>query len=148
MPSGAFLSKLLHSLKTKRFFPFPTRNPYYNMSGGGGYLFPIKLCIVGVLTCDERQSKDVDLNEKSILDILGSNIFRIANSPHSEKSNKTRTQNLSECEVFKSVGGNNNAKRMLEDVLGICERKKVLLHKFGLSLPTGVLLYGPPGTGK
>lgn len=148
VPVGAFLNKLLHSLTTKRFFPFPTRNPYYNMNGAGGNVFPIKLCIVGVVGCDERQLKDADQNDKSILDILGRNIFRIPNGPYGQRSKKTRAQNLSECEVFKSIGGNNDAKKMLEDVLAISKRKKILLRKFGLSLPTGVLLYGPPGTGK
>ncbi len=49
---------------------------------------------------------------------------------------------------FSSVGGNLEAKLALEDALALSPRKQQLLSKFGLKLPTGVLLYGPPGTGK
>lgn len=50
--------------------------------------------------------------------------------------------------TFSSVGGNVEAKLALEDALALDPAKQVLLSKFGLKLPTGVLLYGPPGTGK
>lgn len=49
---------------------------------------------------------------------------------------------------FSSVGGNVEAKLALEDALALDPAKRLLLARFGLSLPTGVLLYGPPGTGK
>ena len=49
---------------------------------------------------------------------------------------------------FSSVGGNKDAKLALEDALALDPMKRLLLSKFGLALPSGVLLYGPPGTGK
>ena len=49
---------------------------------------------------------------------------------------------------FSSVGGNVEAKLALEDALALDPVKQLLLAKFGLKLPTGVLLYGPPGSGK
>ena len=49
---------------------------------------------------------------------------------------------------FSSVGGNKDAKLALEDALAFDPTKRLLLSKFGLALPSGVLLYGPPGTGK
>ena len=47
--------------------------------------------------------------------------------------------------TFSSVGGNDEAKSALEDALALDPTKRQLLAKFGLPLPTGVLLYGPPG---
>ena len=47
--------------------------------------------------------------------------------------------------TFSSVGGNEEAKLALEDALALDPTKRQLLAKFGLPLPTGVLLYGPPG---
>uniref|UniRef100_A0A7S2ED27 AAA+ ATPase domain-containing protein n=1 Tax=Ditylum brightwellii TaxID=49249 RepID=A0A7S2ED27_9STRA len=51
-------------------------------------------------------------------------------------------------DIFASVGGNSEAKIALKDALALDKTQKILLAKFGLSAPTGVLLYGPPGTGK
>jgi hypothetical protein len=62
------------------------------------------------------------------------------------QSTKTRFPSLSgrakEVVTFSSVGGNLEAKLALEDALALSPRKQQLLSKFGLKLPTGVLLYG------
>lgn len=50
--------------------------------------------------------------------------------------------------TFSSVGGNVEAKLALEDALALDPTKRHLLSRFGLQMPTGVLLYGPPGTGE
>ena len=50
--------------------------------------------------------------------------------------------------LFESVGGNTQAKLSLSDALALDPRKRMMLAKFGLSPPTGILLYGPPGCGK
>eukprot|EP00554_Chaetoceros_debilis_P001230 CAMPEP_0194096528 /NCGR_PEP_ID=MMETSP0149-20130528/57387_1 /TAXON_ID=122233 /ORGANISM="Chaetoceros debilis, Strain MM31A-1" /LENGTH=1231 /DNA_ID=CAMNT_0038782503 /DNA_START=194 /DNA_END=3889 /DNA_ORIENTATION=- len=51
-------------------------------------------------------------------------------------------------DYFSSIGGNSEAKKSLEDALAFDEGKRLLLKKFGLSPPCGVLMFGPPGTGK
>jgi hypothetical protein len=62
------------------------------------------------------------------------------------QSTKTSFPSLSgrakEVVTFSSVGGNLEAKLALEDALALSPRKQQLLSKFGLKLPTGVLLYG------
>ena len=62
------------------------------------------------------------------------------------QSTKTSFPSLSrrakEVVTFSSVGGNLEAKLALEDALALSPRKQRLLSKFGLKLPTGVLLYG------
>ena len=137
----------MHSLQLDRLFPFPTRNPYYTAKGQRGFLFPVKLCIVGIVTCDERRLKDKDYNNRTILDVLGRNVFCISTNK-SRRPVTNQKDKIPEEQMFDSVGGNNSAKEMLQDVLALDKRKKTLLRKFGLCLPTGVLLYGPPGTGE
>ena len=56
--------------------------------------------------------------------------------------------NESATTLFSSIGGNDEAKKSLLDALAFDRRKRMILSKFGLAPPTGVLLYGPPGCGK
>lgn len=51
-------------------------------------------------------------------------------------------------DLFASVGGNLQAKESLEDALALEPEKRQMLARFGMSMPTGILLYGPPGCGK
>ncbi|KAL3944934.1 MAG: hypothetical protein SGBAC_000968 [Bacillariaceae sp.] len=49
---------------------------------------------------------------------------------------------------FESVGGNVEAKVALENALALDPRKRLVLSRFGMTPPVGILLYGPPGCGK
>lgn len=109
------------------------------------------MCIVGIVTCDDdggRKASKVGSNFRSVLDVLGANRYRLPNRIISSDDNVQGQNPSSKKQLFQTIGGNYDAKRALEDVLAIDKKKRHMLSKFGLSLPTGVLLYGPPGTGK
>ncbi len=137
--SDAYLNKLLHSLKTNKTIPFPTRSPYNSIGGEKGFLFPVRICIIGVISSDRKGLKDT---------YQKSNILHVSpNRSHNFIPTKQQI-NASRNAEFELIGGSYNAKKMLEDVFTIDERKKKILKQFGLFLPNCVLLYGPPGTGK
>jgi len=148
--NSAYLSKLAYSIATKKYFPFPLKNPFYNVKGKDGFLFPVKVCIVGIMTCDDSGARKLGMNGTSyrnILDVFGTNSRYRLQTPTNVPKEKRKCSESGK-KLYEAVGGNNDAKKAFEDVLAIDERKKFILSKFGLSLPTGILLYGPPGTGK
>lgn len=51
-------------------------------------------------------------------------------------------------DIFSSVGGNEFAKRAIEEALMCDPNQRAILYSVGLKPPSGILLYGPPGTGK
>ena len=219
-------------------FPYPTKNPLYNVKGQNGCVIPVKLLLVGIVTCDDdggRKSAGNGYNTGTVLDTLGENRYRLpspsinagieifnklfekhdiilstdareelpflVSSMQNMKGSslqavltklnqciqakikgeqkdmcvnvhdlqmvfmvgrddngsisvsKTNGQrkgdgNESATTLFSSIGGNDEAKKSLLDALAFDRRKRMILSKFGLAPPTGVLLYGPPGCGK
>ncbi len=215
------------------------------MNGHSGFVFPVKVCLVGIVTCDDDGGRKAaggsNYNMGTVLDTLGENRYRIPTASieaqcqiftklvekddvvfsnevksqlpelvasvtnsrgsafHSaasrllyrlqQRSNdyddneeskmngtKVLVANINDVrfalslkirdnqdgmilkpssktkdahrDIFSSIGGNGEAKKALEDALALDEGKILLLHKFGLSPPCGVMMYGPPGTGK
>ena len=148
--TGAYFSKVVHSIKQRQYFPVPRKNSFYNIGETAGYLFPVKLCLVGVVTNsvdDMHEVTRMDTNFKTALNLLGQNRYRFPKRVVSS-GETINNETHSKYNFFEMIGGNHDAKRALEDVLAIDKRKQLILSKFGLSLPTGILLYGPPGTGK
>ena len=233
---AAYLNRVSFSTKTRNEFPYPSNNPLYNVCGhpgsssSSGFTLPIGICLVGVTTCTESNTKGSIF--QSALDAVGGGRFRVnlpsaatrvsalehafdmcgvrvaedakqllpelaasatwacggafieiarklhskilesggsshLASAHELKAALSRGGGRSKAEAtpytadfpsvssakakavtFSSVGGNVEAKLALEDALALDPTKRLLLAKFGLQLPTGVLLYGPPGTGK
>ena len=127
------------------------KNPFYNVKGRSGFFFPVKICIVGIVTCDDdggRKAAKIGTSSRSVLDVLGTNRIRLP-TPSMISDLNVKSQHPSSTKpLFETIGGNHDAKKALEDVLAIDTKKRHILSKFGLALPTGVLLYGPPGTGK
>lgn len=54
---SSYLSTLTKSLQSKQEIPFPTKNPLYNLSGTSGRVLQVDVCIVGVVTCSDRDLK-------------------------------------------------------------------------------------------
>jgi len=84
----AYLTKLTNSIKNQGQFPYPSKNPMYNIGGGKGFAMPVRVCIVGIVTVDDdggRSGIDSPGDSYTILDVLGSNRYRL-----SHPSAKTR----------------------------------------------------------
>jgi tRNA A37 threonylcarbamoyladenosine biosynthesis protein TsaE len=82
------------------------------------------------------------------MDFVENNTIRSTAGTKSSVSVTSTTSTSTSNDLFKNVGGNNEAKLALEDALALNPKKRRLLSLFGMKAPTGVLLYGPPGTGK
>jgi ATP-dependent 26S proteasome regulatory subunit len=82
------------------------------------------------------------------MDFVASNTVRSSAGAKSSLSITSAASSSTSNDLFKTVGGNNEAKLALEDALALNPKKRRLLSLFGMNAPTGVLLYGPPGTGK
>lgn len=209
-------------------------NDLYNVRGKDGYVFPVRVCLVGIVTCDDdggRKDTITTMGYSSsmgtVLDVLGENQYRLPspaieggyqivmkllekykirpsleaekelpylmssirnpkallflnvvktlqkivavehcddgndnvasidqlkmafNSIRHDDQAVLKSERLdSNGEIFSTIGGNKEAKKALIDALAFDNRKVSILKRFGLTLPSGVLLYGPPGTGK
>lgn len=85
--SASYLKGLSHSLKRRKEFPFPTKNPSYNPGGIHGDTMAVRVCIVGVVTCpdDGRSSLRRDSSSETgnsrvtVLDALAGGQFRLPN---------------------------------------------------------------------
>ena len=76
---AAYLTKIVYSIQKKNEFPFPTKNSLYNV-GTKGFVLPIKLCLIGIVTCDDdggRRFMGIDPNQSTVLDALGENRYRL-----------------------------------------------------------------------
>jgi len=76
---AAYLSKVVNSI-SKKIFPFPTKNALHTFKGNGGYVLPVKLCLVGIVTCNDdggRKKSSRQSTVKTVLDVLGKNRYRL-----------------------------------------------------------------------
>lgn len=143
----AYLSDLVHSLKTKKCFPSPRNIFFDNDSANRAYQGPVKVCLIGILSDTAPGITKMTANDMRLLTVLGQNRYRLKTTSVPNEC-KVNTPSNTKNNPFRHVGGNHKAKRALEDALAFDEAKRNTLNKFGLSQPTGVLLYGPPGNGK
>lgn len=77
---GAYLTKLAIMIRENKVFPFPTKNPLYNVRGRDGFVLPVKVCLIGIVTCDDdggRKASGIGYNTGTVLDTLGENRFRL-----------------------------------------------------------------------
>ena len=76
----AYLTKLNKSLRELGRFPYPTKNPMYNLNGANGFVVPVRVCLVGVVSCDDDGGRKL-LNSPggsyTVLDVLGGNRYRL-----------------------------------------------------------------------
>lgn len=227
---ASYLKLLTQRLKRHCEFPFPSKNPLYDINGRHGCALPVKVCLVAIVTCPDdgwrsnKRSND-DSYSLTILESIqagrfrlpflsastrlsafrhafscegislekdanealpflaasaswafGSVFVRIARFLKAELTARgqalatvadLRSAFSSQSDVrpggstveflssqsgqaapFASIGGNEEAKRAIEDALALDKNRRQLLNRLGLPLPTGLLLYGPPGTGK
>ena len=93
----AYLSKLTNSIKNQGHFPYPTKNPMYNIGGSKGFVMPVRVCIVGIVSApDDGGRTGIDSPgdaSYTILDVLGTNRYRL--SPPS-----ARTRHRAFCRAF------------------------------------------------
>mmetsp|Transcript_10663 Transcript_10663/g.19913 ORF Transcript_10663/g.19913 Transcript_10663/m.19913 type:complete len:938 (-) Transcript_10663:1091-3904(-) len=80
----AYLGKLLSSIQNHNTFPFPTKNDLYNVRGRDGFVFPVRVCLIGIVTCDDdggRKNANATFGYNSsmgtVLDVLGENRYRL-----------------------------------------------------------------------
>lgn len=79
LSKAAYLNKVVHSIQKKKEFPFPTKNPLYNL-GTKGFVLPLELCLVGIVTCDDdggRKAMGIGPNQITVLDALGENRYHL-----------------------------------------------------------------------
>ena len=74
----ASLRVLTRSLQ-KGVFPYPTKNPLYNICAERGSVFSVRLCVVGVITCPDNGGRtpiENNSEKRSILDYLVAGKYR------------------------------------------------------------------------
>ena len=226
------MKSLTGSFKSKGEFPFPSKNALFNLLGSNGVCLRVHVCIVGIITCQDReQPKEIERSQSSVFGALVGGRYRLPDLLASTRLVAFRKAFEDECLVlsplanlrlpvfaasavsirgeafekvakhlrrivsvrgdgalvqvddfgkavecfqggstdseisflankvcipsnernidsFSSVGGNSEAKSILEEALALDPVKRAMLWRFGLLPPAGVLLFGPPGTGK
>lgn len=84
--SAAYLSRFVHSIEQKNQAPFPSKNMTYNYKGTNGFVLPVRLCLVGVVTCDDHIVRKVGSSSmNSILNLLGENRFLLTDPSSSTR---------------------------------------------------------------
>jgi SpoVK/Ycf46/Vps4 family AAA+-type ATPase len=51
--SASYLKTITSCLSRRQVFPFPLKNPLYNLSGTHGRVLSLRLCLVGIVTCPD-----------------------------------------------------------------------------------------------
>jgi len=97
------------------------------------------LCLAQHLRC--RTASPVSLSEAK-------NSFHSMNTERGKVASTVQFVADTNGALFGSVGGNHEAKAVLEDALALDPARRKMLSSFGMAPPTGILLYGPPGVGK
>ena len=67
-------------VRTTNAFPYPTKNPLYNLKGKNGVVIPVKILLIGIVTCDDdggRKAAGQQFNSGTVLDTLGENRYRL-----------------------------------------------------------------------
>ena len=95
----AYLTKLTKSIQNRGHFPYPTKNPMYNIDGSLGFVIPVRVCIVGIVTSPDdggRSGVDSMGDAYTILDVLGSNRYRLSQP-------SARTRHRAFCRAFEEA---------------------------------------------
>jgi transitional endoplasmic reticulum ATPase len=112
-----------------------------------------QLCTEAALTCIREKMYLIDLEDESIpaevLDSLSVTMdhFRSALgvcNPSALRETVVETPNT----TWEDIGGLENVKRELKELVQYPVEHPEMFHKFGMEPSKGVLFYGPPGCGK
>ncbi len=117
-----------------------------NWASGGAFLNIARILKSEMTVTETFSATEHDLR-RAMMRGINQSIARSSSNVNGYPSLSTAS-GKSNAFPFSSVGGNVEAKLALEDALALDPAKQCFLSKFGLKLPSGVLLYGPPGTGK
>lgn len=77
------LRVLTRSLQNNGMFPFPVRNPLYNVCASShhhGWVMPVRICLVGIMTCADDGGKTPtgrNAESRSLLDYLVAGKYRL-----------------------------------------------------------------------
>eukprot|EP00977_Amphora_coffeiformis_P007610 scaffold1667_cov173-Amphora_coffeaeformis.AAC.38 len=88
----AYLRVLTRGLQ-KGIFPYPAKNPLYNVCGERGCVFDVRLCLVGIVSCPDnggRTPTDSNSGKRSILDYLVAGKYRLPPLTASTRSRALR----------------------------------------------------------
>ena len=83
---AAYLSRFVRSIQEKNQVLFPSKSQTYNYRGKNGTILPVRICLVGIVTCEDdigRNSGSSSMN--TILNLLGENRFRMTDPSSSTR---------------------------------------------------------------
>jgi SpoVK/Ycf46/Vps4 family AAA+-type ATPase len=75
--SASYLKTITSCLSRRQVFPFPLKNPLYNLSGTHGRVLSLRLCLVGIVTCPDDGWRMGEGNT-TILDSMIGGRYRLA----------------------------------------------------------------------
>eukprot|EP00903_Cladosiphon_okamuranus_P016238 g14980.t1 len=111
-----------------------------------------QLCMEAALACIAEKSHEVDVDSELDAEVLSS--LEINNSHFIKALETSNPSSLRETMVevpdvtWADIGGLEDVKRELQEMIQYPVEYGPLWHKFGMSPSKGVLFYGPPGCGK
>ena len=75
---AALLKSVTLSIQSKSEFPFPRKNPLFNLAGSQGICLSVHLCIIGIVTCpDGRKQRETELTPSSVLGAMVGGRYRL-----------------------------------------------------------------------
>lgn len=75
--AGSYLKSLTLGLKRNHEFLFPTKSPLYNLAGTNGHVLSTKVCLVGIMTCEDGGSGTGEETLSNRLDMLVAGRYRL-----------------------------------------------------------------------